>query len=74
MIDVIDSGPGVDEAELPNLFEPFFRTRESAESKDTRGTGLGLAIAERAVSVNGGSISARNQPVGGLLVRIVLPL
>lgn len=74
LIEIRDSGPGVDDAELPKLFEPFFRTRESAESKDSRGTGLGLAIAERAVSVNGGSISARNHPDGGLLVRIVLPL
>ena len=74
LIDVKDSGPGVDEAELSRLFEPFFRTRESAESKDARGTGLGLAIAERAVSVNGGTISARNHVDGGLLVRVYLPL
>ena len=74
LIDIKDSGPGVDDADLPSLFEPFFRTRESAASKDARGTGLGLAIAERAVNMNGGSISARNHPDGGLLVRIVLPL
>jgi two-component system sensor histidine kinase CpxA len=74
LIDVRDSGPGVDEAELPRLFEPFFRTRESAESKTARGTGLGLAIAERAIGVNGGTISARNHPDGGLLVRVLLPL
>ena len=74
LIDVRDSGPGVDEGDLQRLFEPFFRTRESAESKDVRGTGLGLAIAERAVAVNGGTISARNHPDGGLLVRILLPL
>jgi signal transduction histidine kinase len=59
LIEVTDSGPGVDEADLPKLFEPFFRTRESEESKDARGTGLGLAIAERAVAVNGGTIIAR---------------
>jgi two-component system sensor histidine kinase CpxA len=74
LIEVTDSGPGVDEADLPKLFEPFFRTRESEESKDARGTGLGLAIAERAVAVNGGTIIARNHPDGGLLVRIALPL
>jgi two-component system sensor histidine kinase CpxA len=74
LLDVRDSGPGVDAAELPRLFEPFFRTRESAESKDAGGTGLGLAIAERAVLINGGTISARNHPDGGLLVRIALPL
>ena len=74
LIGVRDSGPGVDEAELGRLFEPFFRTRKSSESKDARGSGLGLAIAERAVSVNGGSIDARNHPDGGLLVRVALPL
>jgi len=74
LIEIRDSGPGVDEAELPRLFEPFFRTRASAESKDARGSGLGLAIAERAVSINGGSISALNHADGGLLVRISLPL
>ena len=74
VIDVNDSGHGVDEAELHRLFEPFFRTRASSESKDARGTGLGLAIAARAINVNGGSISARNHPDGGLLVRVLLPL
>ena len=74
LIDVRDSGPGVDDEDLRRLFEPFFRTRESAESKNARGTGLGLAIAKRAVGVNGGTISARNHPDGGLLVRISLPL
>jgi len=74
LIDVRDSGPGVDEEDLRRLFEPFFRTRKSAESKNARGTGLGLAIAKRAIGVNGGTISARNHPDGGLLVRVLLPL
>ena len=74
LIEIRDSGPGVDEAELPRLFEPFFRTRASAEAKDARGSGLGLAIAERAVFVNGGTISALNHADGGLLVRITFPL
>ena len=74
VIEVRDSGPGVDEEDLRRLFEPFFRTRESAASNKAGGSGLGLAIAERAVRINGGTISARNHPDGGLLVRIVLPL
>jgi signal transduction histidine kinase len=73
-IEVRDNGPGVGEAELHRLFEPFFRTRESAAAKTARGTGLGLAIADRAIRLNGGSIGARNHPDGGLLVRISLPL
>lgn len=74
LIEVRDSGPGVDEQDLHRLFEPFFRTRESVAAKNTHGSGLGLAIAKRAVHINGGTISARNHPDGGLLVRILLPL
>lgn len=74
IVEVRDSGPGVGEADLDRLFEPFFRTRESAESKESSGTGLGLAIAERAIRINGGTLTAQNHPDGGLLVRISLPL
>lgn len=74
LIEIRDGGPGVDEEDLHRLFEPFFRTRESVASKNERGSGLGLAIAERAVRINGGTISAHNHPDGGLLVRISLPL
>ena len=74
VIEVIDRGPGVEDEDLGRLFEPFFRTRKSAESKESSGTGLGLAIAERAIRINGGTISAGNHADGGLLVRISLPL
>ncbi len=74
IVEVRDNGPGVDEDDLGRLFEPFFRTRESAESKDSSGTGLGLAIADRAIRINGGTLTAQNQSDGGLLVRISLPL
>jgi len=74
IIEIADHGPGVDEDDLAKLFEPFFRTRKSAESDDDHGTGLGLAIAERAVRMNGGGISAENRLGGGLIVRIFLPI
>lgn len=74
LIEIRDHGPGVDEEDLGRLFEPFFRTQKSAETKNSRGTGLGLAIAERAVAVNGGTLSARNHPDGGLLVLVRVPL
>jgi two-component system sensor histidine kinase CpxA len=74
-IDVIDGGPGVAEEDLPHLFEPFFRTRISAETDGNGGTGLGLAIARRAiVELHGGSLAARNRPEGGLIVSISLPV
>jgi len=73
-IEIRDSGPGVAEEELARLFEPFFRTRRSTEARGDAGTGLGLAIAERAVRINGGTITAGNHADGGLVVRISLPL
>lgn len=74
IVKIADHGPGVDEDDLPRLFEPFFRTRKSAESDRDHGTGLGLAIAERAVRMNGGRIDAQNDANGGLIVSIYLPM
>ncbi|MGI9271723.1 MAG: ATP-binding protein, partial [Woeseiaceae bacterium] len=52
-IEICDQGNGVDEAELGNLFEPFFRSKAAQDEKQQSGTGLGLAIARRAVKKNG---------------------
>lgn len=68
-IDVVDEGPGAPETALPTLFEPFVR----ADIKGP-GFGLGLAVAKRAVTAQGGTIEARNQPDLGLGVHIVLPV
>jgi two-component system sensor histidine kinase CpxA len=65
---VEDEGPGVAAADLPSLFQPFFRAGE----RD--GTGLGLAIAQRIVDLHGGHISADNRRPRGLRVRIDLPV
>jgi len=70
---VRDHGPGVPEAELARIFEPFYRT-DSARTRASGGTGLGLAIAHRAIARHGGSIVARNADGGGLEVTISLPL
>jgi two-component system OmpR family sensor kinase len=66
---VSDQGPGVAEADLEAIFEPFHRA-DSA----TPGYGLGLAIARRAVESHGGRVQARNRPEGGLAVTITVPL
>ena len=73
-IGVRDHGPGVPEAELENLFRPFYRVANARE-RQTGGSGLGLAIADRAVRLHGGSIRAENRPDGnGLRVEIRLPI
>ena len=71
-IDVTDSGPGVQEADLQTIFEPFFRS--NAASNNVDGHGLGLAIAQRVVTAHGGTISAANRAGGGLAVTITLPV
>ncbi len=67
-VSVRDHGGGVPEAELENLFRPFYRVGE-ARDRNSGGTGLGLAIAERAVKAHRGRIDARNQE-DGLVVEI----
>lgn len=70
MVSVMDEGPGVPEAELPHIFEPFFR---GSGAKGNDGYGLGLAIARRAVLAHGGDIRAFNLTSGGLCVEMLLP-
>lgn len=62
-IKVLDHGEGVPEAELRNLFKPFYRVGE-ARDRGSGGTGLGLAIAEQAILLHKGSISAANEGDG----------
>jgi signal transduction histidine kinase len=70
---VRDHGPGVPEAELVKVFQPFYRLADARE-RSSGGTGLGLAITDRAVRLHGGSIAARNAVGGGLEVEIRLPI
>lgn len=71
LLTVSDHGPGIPEAELDRVFDPFYR---SAASAGAGGFGLGLAIARRAIAAHGGRIRARNAEGGGLCVEIELPL
>ena len=71
-VEVLDSGPGISEAHIDRIFEPFYRVDE-ARNRKSGGHGLGLAIAASAVRRHGGSITASNRPHGGLQVIVVLP-
>ncbi len=73
VIEVRDRGPGVPDADVEHLFEPFYRVAE-ARDRQSGGTGLGLAITARAIKIHGGSVAAHNSPQGGLVVTITLPL
>lgn len=69
---VRDYGQGVPEAELGNIFRPFYRV-SSDRDRESGGTGLGLAIADRVVRIHGGRIGARNAEPRGLEVEMVFP-
>ena len=72
-ITVSDDGEGVEAADLPHLFDRFYRADES-RSRDTGGSGLGLAIAHAIVTAHAGTITAHSEGPGrGTTVRIVLP-
>lgn len=68
---VRDTGIGIDPAELPHLFERFYRT-DRARSR--QGTGLGLSIAQTLVEQMGGQITAESTPGKGSTFSVLLPL
>ncbi len=68
---VRDSGPGIDPADLPRIFERFYRADKARTGK---GSGLGLAIARWIVDAHNGRITAVNAPGGGALFTVTLPL
>jgi two-component system sensor histidine kinase CpxA len=70
---VRDHGPGVPEADLERIFQPFVRVGP-ARDRQSGGTGIGLAVTERAVRLHGGAVAARNAEGGGLAVTVSLPL
>ena len=64
---VSDNGPGVPDADLPRIFDRFWRA-ERSRTRAAGGAGLGLAIARQLVEAQGGTITAANLPTGGLRV------
>ena len=72
VVRVSDSGPGVPEAALEKIFQPFYRL-DDARNRQTGGAGLGLSIAHRAIRLHGGQIAASNRKEGGLEVEIRIP-
>lgn len=68
-----DDGIGVPEGERELIFKPFYRV-SAARDRTTGGTGLGLAITESAIIQHLGKIEALESPLGGLRIKIQLPL
>lgn len=68
-----DDGPGIPDDKKRDAMRPFVRLDESRSEK-TGGTGLGLSIAQTAIENHGGQLFLENSDLGGLKVRIVLPI
>jgi len=76
MVDVEDSGPGMDDAVLPHVFDRFFKA-DTARSR-SQGSGLGLAIAWENARLHRkgdrvGTLTAANRPGGGAVFTLALP-
>jgi two-component system phosphate regulon sensor histidine kinase PhoR len=69
---VRDNGPGIQAADLPRVFERFYRA-DKARNSESGGTGLGLSIAKHIAEVHGGRLTAENHPDGGAVFRLFLP-
>jgi len=70
VVEVADSGPGIAEADLPKVFDRFYR---SSEARTLPGSGLGLSIVKQAAERHGGAVHAGRAPEGGALLTIRLP-
>jgi signal transduction histidine kinase len=71
-IAVADRGLGIAAADLPHIFEPFYRGAE-AQSRQIRGNGLGLSIVKGIVEAHGGRVTVDSTPGGGSTFVIHLP-
>jgi signal transduction histidine kinase len=68
LIEVLDTGPGVSEIDLPRIYDPFYTSRSTGS-----GTGLGLTVARQLVELQGGIIEIQNRDDGpGLRVGLMM--
>ena len=68
-----DSAPGVSSKDQGKLFERFYRV-EKSRNRNFGGSGLGLALCKKIVEAHGGDISLQDSPLGGLEVKVTLPV
>ena len=71
-ITVSDHGPGIPAADLPHIFEPFYRGSDAIE-RQIQGHGLGLSLVRRIVEAHGGRVSVSTRPGAGTSFTIMLP-
>jgi two-component system OmpR family sensor kinase len=73
VVQVVDSGPGISEADKALIFERFFRA-DSSRTRHSGGSGLGLSIAQALARAHLGQLSVADNPSGGSIFTLTLPL
>jgi signal transduction histidine kinase len=71
-IDVTDKGRGIDERDLPHIFDRFYRADLSRSNSDVKGHGLGLSIAKQIADMMGGELSVTSRSGKGSTFTIKL--
>ena len=70
--EIVDSGVGIDAADLPRVFAPFFRA-ERSRTRSAGGVGLGLTLAKQIVEAHGGTLALSSTPGAGTTANVLLP-
>ncbi|WP_370616732.1 sensor histidine kinase [Mumia sp. Pv 4-285] len=70
VLTVADAGPGINDEDLPHVFDRFYRSRDA---RRLPGSGLGLAIVAQAAQRHGGTVTASRGPNGGALMTLRIP-
>ncbi len=74
ILSISDKGPGIPDADLPKIFNRFYRSDSSRTKNSQKGFGLGLSIAKSLIHAGGGTITAKNNKSIGAVFTIELPL
>ena len=73
VVEIIDSGVGIDAAHLHRIFDPFFTTKTNPQPGQHKGTGLGLAVSYGILQEHGGKIKVDSVPGQGTTFRLEIP-
>lgn len=71
---IADQGPGIDEKDLPHIFDRFYRADKSRSKNDISGYGLGLSIAKKIITSHQGTIKVKSENKKGTTFIVTLPL
>ena len=65
VVEIEDQGPGIDDKDLPHVFDPFFKGKAHIKQAAQQGSGLGLAVVKSIIEAHGGEVWVKNKPEGG---------